>query len=321
MLINATKAALIALLISACVSLANAQESRQAKLAWKFAAGDVFGVEFEQEQTVLTRIEERDRTLESLLILGVDWKVLNVADNGDATIEQTIKRIRIKTGTVGAELKKVIDVDTASEDRLRGISRDAMKQIKPLIGLKFKLVMSPQGRVIELAAGEKVANVIAELPETSAIRNAFSPESLLRIIEDSSVVLSAKELNEGDTWEDVAEATMKANDGRTYSFERKTVSSLDSMSDTAAKIGVSVLMTPAENAQVSSGTELTSPMEVLGFDSSGSITFDRQSGTVTSSTLESELKTRVMYRTDQINTTLNTKSKTTVARIKPDTGK
>jgi len=292
----------------------NVYAQDKATLAWKLEKDDQLTLEFEQTQNVLTRIDARDRTLESGLTLVVGWKVLEVAANGDATIEQTIERIRIVTGTPGAEVKKTVDLDTANDTPLRGVSRDVMKQIKPMVGLKFTVVMSPNGKVVSVVPSAEVATAVAELPETSAIRSIFSTTAMSQLISSSAFTLSDKPVQTGDQWSENSELSMTANDGRSFTFDRIVKSKVGSMDATEANIDVEIELTQKPAAPAESPAALTSPLELTAFTGSGTIVFDHSTGTIVSSSVTTETRTRVIYREDQVKTTIGTTNNLTVTR-------
>lgn len=299
------------LLMLAFVSSIQAQD--KPNLAWKLEKGDTLAVEFQQTQKVLTRIDARDRALESELTLGVGWNVTDVAD-GSATIEQTIERIRIKSGTPGGTIKKVVDIDTASDAPLRGVSRGVMKQIETLIGLKFTVVMKPDGEVVSVTPAPNVATVVANLPATSALRRVFSKTAMGKLVSDSTFGLPETTVKQGESWNQKSTIAMTANDGRAFSFDRSVKSTLKSIGDSKANIDVEVTLTQAPFSGANAGHELTSPLELTGFSGSGQIEFDRSTGTLTSSSITSETKTLVVYRGDRVKTTANVTNRMTVTR-------
>ena len=302
----------LVILVLSFASSVHAQD--KAALAWKFEKGDTFTVEFEQIQNVLTRIDARDRTLESELMLGVVWEVTDVADDGNATIEQTIERIRVKSGTPGAGVKKVVDIDTAVDARLRGVSRNVLKQVKNLIGLKFVVVMTTDGKVVSVTPDSNVATVVAELPETSALRRVFSAAAMSKLVSDSSFGLPKEAVKKGQSWNEESKIAMQANDGRAFSFDRVVKSTINAMDDDSANIDVEVTLTQAPFSGDNSGSELTSPLELTGFTGSGQIDFDRSTGTLTSSAITSEIKTLVVYREDNVKTTIKVTNRMKVVR-------
>jgi hypothetical protein len=302
----------IAMFVLSFASNLSAQD--KATLAWKFAKGDALTVQFKQTQSVLTRIDVRDRTLDSELVLVVDWKVLDVADDGNSTIEQTIDRIRLKTGAPGDEAKKVVDIDTASDAKLRGVSRDVMKEVKLLVGLKFNVVISTTGEVLSMTPGDNVAGAVNELPETSALRRVFSTAALARLIGDSMFVLPADAVGQGDSWDNDSTIAMTTNDESKLKFDRKVKSTVASVAEEKINIDVEVTLTQRPNTAAPVATALTSPLELQSFTGGGNAVFDRSVGAITSSTFNTQMKTRVIYRKDQIKTTTNVTNTMTVTR-------
>lgn len=302
----------LVLLVLSVATTVQAQD--KATLAWKFTKGDVFAVQFSQAQNIQTRIDVRDRTLDSELVLGVGWEVTGVADNGNATIEQSIDRIRIRTGAPGAVMKKVVDIDTASDEKLRGVSRDVMKQVKTLIGLKFIVEMTPAGKVVTVKPGSNVAGVVGKLPATSALSRIFTAKSMAKLVSDSTFMLPANSVAKGDSWEDKSTIAMVANDGRAFSFDRNVKSTLQSVDESKASIDVEITLTQTPFAGTDAGDELTSPLELTGFTGSGQMEFDRSTGTLNSSAITSETKTLVVYREDKVKTTTNTTNQMKITR-------
>ncbi len=304
----------LALTLCSTSSALGIQDSEKATLAWKFEKGDVLSVKFEQAQNVLTRIDARDRTLESELILIVGWNVIAVAGNGDATIEQSIERIRIKTGTPGEEIKNLVDVDTASDLKLRGISRDVMKQVKTLLGLKFSVVVSPAGKIISMTPAGNVAAVVDALPETSALRRVFSAAGMARLVGESAFVLPSMAVGKGDSWSDNSTFAMTANDGSKLSFGRNVNSTVNAIDDKKASIDVEVTLSQKPIIAAPLSTALTSPLELQSFTGGGNLSFDLFTGTITFSTISSEMKTRVIYRKEWVKSTTSVTNKMTVTR-------
>ena len=315
--LNGARAAIVLILFACLVNVTQAQEAETPTLAWNLKAGDELTVEFQQTQNVLTRIDARDRTLESELTFSVDWKVNGVAENGVATIEQTIQRIRIRTGAPGSEVKKVVDIDTGGESQPRGVSRDLLKSAKKLIGLTFEVEMAANGNVTSITPGANVAAATDSLPETSALRGLFTPANLKRLVDETSFALPAKKLKAGDSWGDDSKISLTTADGRELPFERAINSKVTSLEKAQAKIDSEIKLSQgAVPASSQDATALTSPLELLSFTSSGKMVFDRSAGIVTASEVTSSMKTRAIYRTDQITTTIDSINRMTVSRKK-----
>jgi len=314
--------AMIVLTVFVCLTDASQAQDADTKtdpptLAWKLESGDKLAVEFRQQQDLLTRIDARDRRLEAELVLGVDWTVTGVAKNGNVTLEQTIQRIRLLTGSPGAAIKAVVDIDTAGESQPRGISRDALKSAKKLIGITFEVEMAATGKVISITPGDNVAAATDSLPETSALRDLFSVASLKRLVNETSFALPEAEAKSGDAWDEDSKLSITAGDGRGLQFDRVIKSKISELNKSAAKIDLEIQLTQGPTAATNKdAAALTSPLELLSFTGSGKMMFDRSEGIVTSSETTSSMKTRAIYREDQITTTIDSTNRMTVSRKK-----
>lgn len=298
------------------VNLASAnplQDTEEVTLAWNLKKGDQLELRFDQTQSVLTQVETRDRSLDTSLTLDVDWNVTEVDGDGNASIEQSIRRIRIKTGSVGAPIKKVVDIDTDGDGRLRGISREVFKQIKTFVGLKFYLRMAPNGKLIEFSADDAVATAIAQLPATStSLKEVLGSKSLSKMIEQSVLLLPGEPISSGESWENRSKVSLSANDSRDYEVDRLSRSTLDSVADGKAKISIEIDMKPPRNLSGDPDASMTSAIELEESSATGNVTFDLARGIVRSSKISNEMRTRVVYRTDQIRTTIKTTNQITV---------
>lgn len=305
----------LAVLLSSLSSL-SAQEAQQPTLAWKFAVGDQFDVEFQQQQDVLTRIDARDRTLESEMILAVRWDVTAVSKTGVATIDQTIKRVRIRTGTPGAEVKKLVDVDTDRETTPRGVSRQVMELVEQLVDHQFILEIAADGKVNSLEASPELVSVLAGFPETSALKGVFSATEMKRLASESPMMLAEEAVAQGDSWSNQAEVSIITGDGRELDFVRNVNSTATEISSKQAKIGIEIELSQKPLPEKEVASALTSPLELKSFSGVGEMRFDRSLGIVSSSKVTSVLKTCVVYREDQVKTTINMTNHVTVKKVK-----
>lgn len=308
---------LLAVLFSSfSVLVAQETKPQPATLAWEFAVGDQLDLEFQQEQDVLTRIDARDRSLESEMLLAVRWNVSAVSTAGVATIDQTITRIRIRSGAPGAEVKKLVDVDTDRDTTPRGVSRDVMKLIEQLVGQKFVVEIAANGKVNSLQASPELTKVLAGFPETSALKGLFSAEEMKRFAAESPLTLPEEAIKQGASWNDETEVSISTGDGRELDFVRKVKSTVADLSSEQAKIGIEIELSQKPLPDTKVAAALTSPLELQSFSSSGEMLFNRGEGIVSSSKVTSEMKTRVVYREDQVQTTINMSNRVSVKKVK-----
>lgn len=283
-------------------------------IAWKFEVGDRLAVSFEQSNQIETLIDTRDRKLENLTVLSVDWDVTDVAENGNATISQTIESIRIKSGAPGEESKKTVDIDSAQTDvRYRGISKEAMKLVQPLIGLRFEIVLSPQNELLDFTVPAETATALATFATDAKLIRNLSATSLQTMVANAAMKLPSDPVKVDDSWQ---ESNRVAFAGRT--FERTANFSVSQADEAAVHAAIKLEFAESQQnavAATNSGSESTTgPLQLLDHAGDGKLIFDRQSGIVSSIELQTEMKTRVMYRDDAVTTTIKSTQKLNVTR-------
>ena len=152
---------------------------------WKLNEGDQFAVVLNQTSNSLTKVDSREITVDNSTILEMDWVVTDVNDEGDATIEQSLTRVklsvngfaRIKKGERASPLKD-IGFDTAAPNDVTKDSKTLLKQIQPLIGLKFTVLMAPNGEIKDVSVSKAVSNQLDKMPEARNLKRLFSDKRL-----------------------------------------------------------------------------------------------------------------------------------------------
>jgi hypothetical protein len=278
-----------------------------AVLAWSLKVGDQLAVQCERSDEIVTVIDTRDRKLESLTVLGFDWEVQSVAENGDATIRQTISRIRFKSGTPGGEAKKTIDIDTAIEGkRYRGVSRDAMKLVEPLIGLEFNVVLSPQNKLVSFNVPDATQVALDKLSADAKLLRGITT-----VVKGVSMTLPAEAVVAKSKWNEAAEVPHQGG-----SFDREMKYEVANLTDTKADVAIEVQLkdtVPTGSTKTNAGS-ISGPIELLSLTGEGNMVFDLESGIVAECQLTTEIQTRVMYRTDAVTTTIKSVHKVNASR-------
>ena len=191
-----------------------------------------------------------------------------------------------------------------------------MKLIEQLVGQKFVVEIAANGKVNSLQASPELTKVLAGFPETSALKGLFSAEEMKRFAVESPLTLPEEAIKQGASWNDETEVSISTGDGRELDFVRKVKSTVADLSSEQAKIGIEIELSqkPLPNTKVAAA--LTSPLELQSFSSSGEMLFNRGEGIVSSSKVTSEMKTRVVYREDQVQTTINMSNRVSVKKVK-----
>ena len=268
--------------------LTNAQQS----LKWSLKAGDQFEVTLIQDSNTKTNVDSRQTVMTSNSTIVLDWNVTEVAENGDATIQQSLASIKLSVGDPAVPAQ-AISYDTNSKEKVSRTSKPLLKQVRPLIGLTFDVVMSPRGEIKEVTLPKATSDVIVTLPETMKLRALFSEKGLQDIFGASAIVLPENDLKAGESWSDESikiTPVGKFNRIRKYAFQgMNTVDGRE-----MAKFSLDATMEKIE------GDEPTADSEPMGkltkFAGSGTLLLDAEAGYFTRSKINNEVQIEKPYR-------------------------
>ena len=130
---------------------------QEVTLLLKYEAGDEFV--FEQVMSQETVMQGMPSVSGTEITSTVRWKVLDVADNGDATIEVTNERVH---GTVAGPTG-VTSFDSASEEEP---TDPTMRILAAQARISFRFVLAPNGDVVSIEGAEEMRNAALEaMPE------------------------------------------------------------------------------------------------------------------------------------------------------------
>ena len=309
--------ALICFAVAICFQ--SSAVAQQSTLRWEFKTGDQFQVQQQQQNGFVSKIGTRDRQINSDLTVYFDWNVTDVDQSGAATINQTLTRLVINSGAPGEKLKNAIAIDidaatiaAAEKDkktalpRLPGISGKVLKRIVPLVGLTWVLKMGTDGKISSIDFDKPSAAAFAKLPSDDFTK-VLDPQALKPALA-KGFALPARKLTADDSW--------KVDDQTEFSggkVERETMWSVESLTDDLAKLKNSV--TAKQQGEFEANPETAAePMNLKGYTGSGELIFDRKAKFMRSRQVETELKSRTLYRTDKIDTTMKSSTRTTVTK-------
>jgi len=282
-------------------------------LQWKFQKGDHFDVTLVQTSKAETKVDSRETSIDNSTTIVMAWNVTDVADGGAATIEQSIVSIELAVANPAIPAQAVkFDTSATADivDEYSKSSKTLLKQIKPLIGLKFNVVMLPTGEIKSIELPPETATAINQLPETVRLRSLFSAKGIKEILGASAIILPTKSLDQGDSWTDekeVATAFGKFNRNRTYSLVgKKTVDG-----DELAEIRIDAAMVPVSEA-AAPGSALQG--KLVSFSGSGNLYVDIENGFMKTSSFSNKLKTERPYREKQIETVVTNTIKMTLTK-------
>ncbi len=165
-----------------------------ATLRWKFKPGEVF--RYESNQTTVSKVKdptgpEVSQTL--TLTMDLTWTVKEVDPQGQATLTQTIDRIKTTATTPFGKFS----IDSKESVDAAG---PAGPLFKMLIGAEFTFKMNPQGELSEIKLSEKLLSTLRGENEPAGALGQFSEAGLKNMLTQMGVVLPGEEVNAGKTW-------------------------------------------------------------------------------------------------------------------------
>ena len=282
-------------------------------LKWKLKKGDQFEVQLDQAFSSFTKIDSRETKVDNSTTIGISWDVTAVNADGEATVSQAIESIKLAVSNPAVP-SQALKFDTAADenvaDEYSKSSKAMLKEIKPLIGLKFDVVMAATGEIKSVLLPKATADVVDQLPGTVRLRSLFSETGLKDVLGASAIVLPTDPLEKGGSWteeKDVETAFGKFVRSRTYSLVGpRNVDGVELM-----EIQIDPAMT-AKNALEQKGDSLRGKM--VSYSGSGTLLLDAAGGYFRSSAFKNELKTEKPYREKTIKTTVTTEVGMTVTK-------
>jgi hypothetical protein len=123
------------------------------------------------------------------------WKVIAVDPAGNATMTQTIDRMRIK----GVTPDGVMEADSQGNKISPALAPSLGPVFKAIVGGKFKLKMTPSGRIkdVEIPAG-----ALEDANNPAAMGGMLSADSLKEMTTQSTIPLPNGPVEPGDGWTD-----------------------------------------------------------------------------------------------------------------------
>lgn len=309
----------IALFVCLLISLPTANAIGQSDgLRLKLETGDKFEIVLVQNSNSETKIDSRETNVDSATTITMGWEVSEVEPNGDATIAQSLTSVKLsvtgftrkKKGDTASPLMS-ISFDTSAPDGITRESKNLMKQIQPLLGLKFDVVMSPRGEIKEVTVPEAMTELLDKMPDTQSLRALFSKTGLKDILGASAIVLP-EGLKEGQSWTEKSiskTALGTFNRNRTYTFVgKKTVDGAE-----IAEFSVAVTLEPTDVTETKTASDILNS-KLIEFTGSGKLLMDVEEGFFKTSKVENRAHSEKPYREKKIDTVVSNQIEMTVTK-------
>lgn len=277
----------------------------QTTLRWKLTAGESLVVQTRQETTSVVSFS--GKKAETKINLGMEllWNV-TAADDSEATIKQTIRRIefRLESDKAGK-----IEYDSAAKTRPTGQTREVADAVKPLLGAEVTIRMSPRGEVLDAKPANAAAEALFADPAPGAEPGVFSRKTIETLLRQPLAVLPEKPVSDGDSWSATSQldATLgKFQQTTTY----KLAGTVEQDGAQVAKVEFTAAMEPA--APVAKAATGKPALTLKSHQQSGHFLFSPDSGRLVSAEQNQTLTTERPYRETTIVVTLTSKQTTTV---------
>ena len=294
--LSKTAIALLLLLVFASSGVAQSKAMK-----WDLKADQQFDVVLIQTSKSETKVDSRETRVENLTNLQMAWKVLKVNATGEATIEQSITGIKLEVSNPAIPAQAVKFDTSATDEEVKKFSkpsRTLLKQVKPLVGLKFNVTMAATGEIKEVVLPDATSTVINEMPGAVRLRALFSAEGIKGLMGSAAIILPEKEMQKGDSWSDEKELDTP--------FGKITRKRNFTLSGEKTEDGIELAEFKVEPEMVK--------VEDLTMSGSGTLFFDIAGGFFKSSTIENELKTNRLYREKNIETVVTNKVQMTIKK-------
>lgn len=284
----------LAILLIANVARAKAQDSQP---TWKLQKDDAFDVTLMQSTKITSQVDQRVKDVDNQLTLNMTWNVKSVSDAGNATIEMTIVSVQMTMESMPNAVGKSIEIDTASEAKLKGASAELLKQLNPLMGSVVEFEMSPRGEITNVVVPEATFESLRKAPGSMKLRSLLSSEGIDDLFGQSVVVLP-EDLKLNQPWSITNQ--LKTGFGEFERTHTCTWTGNRKVGDT--QLAEIELTTSVEPIETSAKVEA----KLTSFSGGGNLVFDMNQGYFVSSKSTNEMNTEKPYREKQITTKVST---------------
>jgi hypothetical protein len=182
--------------------LASASTARaDTELRWKFKAGDKTHYAMKTDVTQDTKAGGMPFQVKIMQTMDMTWDVAEVADDGTATLNQTIDRVRMEMTLPQAGAPQ-IKYDSQAKEKAPGTEM-LSKVFDVIVGKPFVMKVTSLGKVLEMQAPDGVVQAFKNMPAGQG--GMFSEDGLKQMISQSMLPLPEEAVAVGTTWEKSAE--------------------------------------------------------------------------------------------------------------------
>jgi hypothetical protein len=261
-------------------------------LTWKFQVGEGNHYRMTQKMTMDIQIGEgASETQEITNVIDMSWIADEVNDDGSARLTQSIDRMRMMIEPKGRDK---VEFDSQSTDEPQGFAAMIAPLFRELSRAKFKLTMSPRGKVSDIEVPESLVKALAAAPGAAAMGDLATAKGLEDTMSRMSLEMPEK-LEAGETWTSTSEMNNPALGKQTIKVTYKYVGPRE-------KDGVTFEVFEPTLEIAFAGGAATATIEEQ--KSSGEVLFNRTAGRLESTTLDHMMKLKLAIAGQTLNQTL-----------------
>ncbi|MGI9515508.1 MAG: DUF6263 family protein [Pirellulaceae bacterium] len=303
---NSSRTLLLITLVASVLATTLTIPCAAQSLAWKFAKGDSFVINIQQDTTVKTVVDRRVVDQNNQMTMEIDW-VVDRVDSDAAVVRQTITRIVAELTMPGADGPRTVNYDSANEKH-KGDARRMASSFSCIINQPIHVTITSRGEITGVEVPEETLESLRQMPGSIQGRRMFEEDSIRELFVQAGMQLP--EPDAGNSWETKREFRI----GTPQKFNLTTKYSIADADKNPLKIQFTGTLALIEDTGQRPPELEFENIELADQESSGTISFDTESGNCTSSNSTTMLKTRTRYRDMEVMSTVDSSVKMTVER-------
>jgi hypothetical protein len=205
----------------AAVECLNSSAPAAEPFRWRFEVGEKLHYNITQDLAMTINAGQGGPIATSFQQrLQLTWEVQSVDGNGDASIRQTVDRIKLQINGPGYTAQ----YDSSSDDPPEGLAAMIAPMFDAMTAEAFELTMTDRGEIRDVKVPENVLEAIKGIPGVAAMGDMTTSEGFQRMLMQAALVLPDEPPTVGESWSTTNEMDSptpggKVNVETTYTYE------------------------------------------------------------------------------------------------------
>jgi len=254
-----------------------------ATLRWKFQPGETLHYVMDQKtKTAVKAGGPQDLKSTMSQTIDMEWAVKDVDGDGQASLTQTITRVRTK---IESGLGAAFEFDSKDPKDPEGpIGTSIAPLLRALVGAEFAFKMNSQGELSDVKVPSKVLDSLKKTGTLGGAAGMFSEEGLKNMVTESSLALPKEELEKGKSWTRQTKIPMAPIGAmtldKTYSYQGASPKDGKTLERIDLDTKVDFQLAPGDTIEV----------KIQAQEGKGSFFFDNKSGRIADSSVSEKLE-------------------------------